>query len=97
MVVGDTAPLLPFCAETQIDTKERATIYSRPFPPRGFVAVGRSVVGSFCRATNERISRSKRGKGHVKEEAGTPGTAQFGLVFQRTVPTDFRREDGCWH
>ena len=95
MPVCDSALLLPFCAETQIDTKERVTIYSRPFPLGGSVAFGWSVVGSFFRATSGRNSRAMRDEGHVDTVAGTPGTAQFGLVFKRSVPIDFRRRDGC--
>lgn len=96
MAVCILGRLVPFRDETQIDTKERATIYSRPFPPGDSVAVGRSVVGSFCRAASDRLSRAWRGEGHVDAIAGTPGTAQFGLVFKRAVPTDFRHGDGCW-
>jgi hypothetical protein len=87
--------LQPFWVETQIDTKERTTIYSRPYPPGGSVAAGRSVTGSFCRIANGRNALARRGEVHVEAAAGTPGTARFGLVVKRTVTTVFRREDGC--
>ena len=95
MSVCDLALFWPFCAETQIDTKERTAIYSRPISPSGF---HRGVADRFWFVlSNQERSNLKaiRDEGHVDAVAGTPGMADFGLVFKRSEPTDFRRSDGC--
>lgn len=77
-------------SETQIDTKDRATIYSRPISPWTLSWVAAVNEISEVRVLVQVIKRPVRMKVMSLRKAVNPGTAQFGFRFKLSEPTDFR-------